>query len=124
MGNHHNTNSATFQAFDRFVIQPALALFSENSSFFEGSPQIIQLDEECIEGPVPYFFGNAKAKGVAEINDKFCQNQSLMTFELSCAKKLRSKFVKPMTAVWGSIPLDRGIQVMMTMTIRVRAMMR
>jgi hypothetical protein len=51
--NHHNTNSAIFQAFDRFVIQPVLALFHKNSSFFERSPQIIQLDEECIESPVP-----------------------------------------------------------------------
>jgi hypothetical protein len=27
MGNHHNTNSAIFQAFDRFVIQPVLLSF-------------------------------------------------------------------------------------------------
>jgi hypothetical protein len=102
MGNHHNINFTIFQAFDRFVIQPVLTLFPENSSFFEGSPQIIQLDEECIESPVPYFFGNAKAKGVAKINDKHRQYQSMMTyFELSCVKKL--KIAKPTTAVWGSM---------------------
>jgi hypothetical protein len=105
MGNHHNIDFTIFQAFDRFVIQPVLTLFPENSSFFEGSPQIIQLDEECIESPVPYFFGNAKAKGVAKINDKHRQYQSMMTyFELSyCVKKLRAKIAKPTTAVWGSM---------------------
>jgi hypothetical protein len=103
MGNHHNLNSAIFQAFDRFVIQFVFALFPENSSsIFETIPQIIQLDvdEECIEGPVPYFFGNTKAKGVAKIKDKHRQYQSTMTFELSCVKKLRAKIAKPTTAVW------------------------
>jgi len=52
---------------------------------------------------VPYFFGNAKAKGVAKINDKNRQYQSTMTFELSCVKKLRANIVKPTTAVWGSM---------------------
>jgi hypothetical protein len=109
MGVHHNTSLAIFQAFDRFVIEPVLSLFPENSSFFEGSPQIIQLDEECVEGPVPYCSGNAKAKGVDKLNGTHHQYQSTMTFELTCVKKLRAKIAKPTTAVWG--PWDRVIRV-------------
>jgi hypothetical protein len=77
-----------FPGLQLLVIQPVLALFPESSSFLERSHQIIQLDEECIEGPVPYFFSTAKTKGVDQINDKHRQYQSTITFELTCVKKL------------------------------------
>ena len=103
MGQHHTKSSAIFQAFDRFVIQPVLRLFPENSSHVHGSPQIIQLEEECIEGPVPFIIGNAKATGVPKIQDKHRQFQVLMTFELTCVHKLQTKVAKPQTVVWGSM---------------------
>ena len=94
MGNNHNRSSALFQAFDSFVIQPILKLFPGNSAFVNGSPQIVLLDEECVEGPVPFIFGNAKTKGTDKVNNAR-QYQSTMTFELTAVRKKSVKVSKP-----------------------------
>jgi hypothetical protein len=102
MGNNHNRSSALFQAFDSFVIQPILKLFPGNSAFVNGSPQIVLLDEECVEGPVPFIFGNAKTKGTDKVNNAR-QYQSTMTFELTAVRKKSVKVSKPKTVFWGSM---------------------
>ena len=86
MGKHYNTHTALFQPFDCFVIQPIRKLFTTSSCFVEGTPQIVNLDEECGEGPVSYHFGNALTKGTGQIN-KSKQYQSTMTYQLTAVKK-------------------------------------
>jgi hypothetical protein len=68
MGEANNTSSAIFQAFDCFVIQPIRKLFPGTSDWIEGTPQIVDLDEECVEGPVPKHFGNTLTKGIDQID--------------------------------------------------------
>ena len=102
MGKHHNTGSALYQAFDRFCIQSILKLFPGSSAYLEGSPQIVQLEEECAEGPVPYIFGNTKTKGTNKVNNAR-QYQSTMTFELTAVQKKAVKVAKPKTVFWGSM---------------------
>jgi hypothetical protein len=60
MGEAYDTRSALFQAFGLFVIQSICKCFPGTSDWIEGTPQIVDLDEECVEGPVPYHFGNAR----------------------------------------------------------------
>ena len=79
MGKHYGTHTALFQAFDRFIIQPICKLFLNSSCFIEGTPQLVNLDEECVEGPVPCHFGDALTKGTDRIY-KSKQYQSTMTF--------------------------------------------
>ena len=105
MGNAYNTSSAIFQAFDRYVIQPICKLFPGTSACIEGTPQIVDLDEECVEGPVPYHFGNARTKGTEHINNSR-QFQSTMTFQLTAVKKKAVKLEKPMKFVFGYVDGD------------------
>jgi hypothetical protein len=102
MGDSYDTSSAIFQAFDRFVIQPIRKLFPGTSDWIEGTPQIVDLDEECVEGPVPYHFGNARTKGTDRI-DRSKQYQSTMTFQLTAVKKKAAKIEKPKQLVFGYI---------------------
>ena len=99
MANDYDTRSAVFQAFDRFVIQPICKLFPGTSDWIEGTPQIVDLDEECVEGPVPYHFGNARTKGTDRI-DRSKQYQSTMTFQLTAVKKKAVKIEKPKQLVF------------------------
>jgi hypothetical protein len=105
MGGNYSTGSALFQAFDRAVIQPIRKLFPGTSSSLEGTPQIVNLDEECVEGPVPYHFGNARTKGTQRV-EKAKQYQSTMTFKLTAVKKKAVKVVKPMKFVFGYVDGD------------------
>ena len=105
MGNAYNTSSAIFQAFDRYVIQPIRKLFPGTSACIEGTPQIVDLDEECVEGPVPYHFGNARTKGTQRV-EKAKQYQSTMTFQLTAVKKKAVKLEKPMKFVFGYVDGD------------------
>ncbi len=105
MGGNYSTGSALFQAFDRAVIQPIRKLFPGTSSSLEGTPQIVNLDEECVEGPVPYHFGNARTKGTQRV-EKAKQYQSTMTFQLTAVKKKAVKVEKPMKFVFGYVDGD------------------
>ena len=105
MGGNYITGSALFQAFDRAVIQPIRKLFPRTSSSLEGTPQIVNLDEECVEGPVPYHFGNARTKGTQRV-EKAKQYQSTMTFQLTAVKKKAVKVEKPMKFVFGYVDGD------------------
>ena len=98
MGTNYSTWLALFQAFDRAVIQPIRRLFPGTSSSLEGTPQIVNLDKECVEGPVPYHFGNARTKGTQRV-EKAQQYQSTMTFQLTAVKKNVAKVEKPMKVV-------------------------
>ena len=102
MADKYDARSAVFQAFDRFVIQPIRKLFPGTSDWIEGTPQIVDLDEECVEGPVPYHFGNARTKGTDRIN-RSKQYQSTMTFQLTAVKKKAVKVDKPKHLVFGCI---------------------
>ena len=102
MDNAYNTSSAIFQAFDRYVIQLIRKLFPGTSTCIEGTPQIVDLDEECVEGPVPHHFGNARTKGTEHINNSR-QFQSTMTFQLTAVKKKAMKVEKPKHLVFGYI---------------------
>ena len=102
MGDAYNTSSAIFQAFDRYVIQPIRKLFPGTSAYIEGTPQIVDLDEECVEGPVPYHFGNAHTKGTQRI-EKAKQYQSTMTFQLTAVKKKALKVDKQTILNFGYI---------------------
>ena len=105
MGENYSTGSALFQAFDRAVIQPIRRLFPGTSNSVEGTPQIVNLEEECVEGPVPYHFGNARTKGTQRI-EKAKQYQSTMTFQLTAVKKKAVKLEKPMKFVFGYVDGD------------------
>ncbi|KAL3805653.1 hypothetical protein HJC23_005897 [Cyclotella cryptica] len=94
MADEYDTRSAVFQAFDRFFIQPIRKLFPGTSDWIEGTPQIVNLDEECVEGPVRYNFGNARTKGTERI-ERSKQYQSTMTLQLTPVKKKVVKIEKP-----------------------------
>ena len=102
MGMGYNITSAVFHAFGRYVIQPIRKLFPGTSACIEGTPQIVDLDEECVEGPVPYHFGNARTKGTEHINNSR-QFQSTMTFQLTAVKKKALKVDKPTILNFGYI---------------------
>ena len=105
MGENYSTGSALFQAFDRAVIQPIRRLFPGTSNSVEGTPQIVNLEEECVEGPVPYHYGNARTKGTQRV-EKAKQYQSTMTFQLTAVKKKAVKVEKPMKFVFGYVDGD------------------
>jgi replication-associated recombination protein RarA len=65
----------------------------------------INLDKECVEGPVPYHFGNAHTKGTQRV-EKAKQYQSPMTFPLTAVKKEAVKVEKPMKFVFGYVDGD------------------
>ena len=102
MSEAYDTRSAIFQAFGHFVIQPICKCFPGTSDWIEGTPQIVDLDEECVEGPVPYHFGNARTKGTDRIN-RSKQYQNTMTFQLTAVKKKATKIKKPKQLVFGHI---------------------
>ena len=104
MGGNYSTGSALFQAFDRAVVQPISRLYPGTSNSLEETPQIINLDEECVEGPVPYHFGNAHTKGT-QLVEKAKQYQSTMTFQLTATKQT-VKVEKPMEFVFGCVGGD------------------
>jgi ribosome biogenesis protein Nip4 len=61
------------------------------------------VDEECVEGPVPYHFGNALTKGTKRV-EKANQYQSTMTFQLNAVKKkVVTKVKKSMKFVFGYV---------------------
>jgi hypothetical protein len=99
MADDYDTRSAVFQAIDRFVIQPICKLFPGTSDWIEGTPHIVDLDEECVEHPVPYHFGNACTKGT-ECIERSKQYQSTMTFQLTAVKKKAMKIEKPKQLVF------------------------
>jgi hypothetical protein len=107
MGGNYSTGLALFWAFDRAVIQPIRRLFPRTSNSIEGTPQIVNLDEECVEGPVPYHFGNACTctRGTQQV-EKAKQYQSTMTFQLNAVKKKAVKVEKPMKFVFGYVDGD------------------
>ena len=105
MDENYSTGSALFQAFDRAVIQPIRRLFPGTSNSVEGTPQIVNLEEECVEGPVPYHYGNAHTKGTQRV-EKAKQYQSTMTFQLTAVKKKAVKLEKPMKFVFGYVDGD------------------
>ena len=105
MGANYSTGSALFQAFNRAVIQPIRRLFPGTSNSIEGTPQIVNLEEECVEGPVPYHYGNARTKGTQRV-EKAKQYQSTMTFQLTAVKKKAVKLEKPMKFVFGYVDGD------------------
>ncbi|KAL3794920.1 hypothetical protein HJC23_004297 [Cyclotella cryptica] len=102
MDKAYNTSSAILQAFDRFVVQPICKLFPGTSDCIEETHQIFDLDEECVEGPDPYHFGNDRRKGTDRIH-KTKQYQSTMTFQLTAVKKKVVKVEKPNHLVFGYI---------------------
>jgi hypothetical protein len=101
-GANFTTTSALYQAFDRYIIQPIRRMFPDASEYVEGTPQIVDLDEECVEGPVPYVFGNARTKGTEKVNGAR-QYQKTMTFQLTAVKKKIVKAAKPKTVFFGSM---------------------
>jgi hypothetical protein len=102
MADEYDARSAVFQAFDRFVIQLIRKLFPGTSDLIEGTPQIVDLDEECVEGLVPYHFGDACTKGT-ECIKRSKQYQSTMTFQLTAVKKKAMKIENPKQLVFGYI---------------------
>ena len=105
MGGDYSTGSALFQAFDRAVIQPIRKFFPGTSSSVEGTPQIINLEEECVEGPVPFHYGNARTKGTKRV-EKNTQYQNTMTFQLTAVKKKVVKLEKARNFVFGYVNGD------------------
>ncbi len=49
MGGAYNNISAIFQALDCYIIQPICKLFPETCACIEGTLQIVDLNEECVE---------------------------------------------------------------------------
>ena len=101
-GDTFTTHSALYQAFDRYIIQPIRRMFPSATDYVEGTPQIVDLEEDCVEGPVPYVFGNARTKGTEKVNGAR-QYQSTMTFMLTAVQKKVGKTVKPRTVFFGSM---------------------
>ncbi len=86
MGMADDTTSAVFQAFNCSVIQLICKAFPGTSDCVEGTPQVVDVDEECVEGLVPYHYGNTLTKGTERIN-RSKHYQSTITFHLTAVKK-------------------------------------
>ena len=83
-------------------MQQICKLFLGTSACIEGTPQIVDLDEEFVEDPIPYHYGNALAKGTECIN-RSKQYQSTITFQLTAVKKKSLKVKKSNNFVFGYI---------------------